>query len=68
MSFDDGSAAVKLKVLAANAGGNPEIDSGKPAPNTGDESNRAHWSSIMLISLTVMVVLMLPTRKTKAEK
>ncbi|MFQ9985172.1 hypothetical protein EAI89_21675 [Eubacterium sp. am_0171] len=68
VSFDDGSAAVKLKVLAANAGGNPEIDSGKPAPNTGDESNRALWSSIMLISLTVMVVLMLPTRKTKAEK
>ena len=38
------------------------------SPRTGDESNLALWSSLMILSLAAMIVLLPYTRKRKTEK
>ena len=72
VNFQDGSATVKLTVLAASAQPTPSPTpkpSEKPtSPKTGDESNLALWSSLMFLSVAAMVVLLLYARKRKIEK
>ena len=72
VNFQDGSATVKLTVLAASAQPTPSPTpkpSEKPtSPKTGDESNLALWSSLMFLSVAAMIVLLLYARKRKTEK
>ncbi|WP_173020110.1 MULTISPECIES: InlB B-repeat-containing protein [unclassified Eubacterium (in: firmicutes)] len=72
VNFQDGSATVKLTVLAASAQPTPSPTpkpSEKPtSPKTGDESNLTLWSSLMFLSVAAMIVLLLYARKRKTEK
>ena len=64
VNFQDGSATVKLTVLAASAQPTPS----PTPPKTGDESNLALWNSLMFLSVAAMIVLLLYARKRKTEK
>ena len=72
VNFQDGSATVKLTVLAASAQPTPSPTpkpSEKPtSPKTGDESNLALWSSLMFLSLAGMLVVAVGTKRRRKTR
>ena len=68
--FRDGSTTVKLTVIAAAPQPTPapKPSEKSTAPKTGDESNLSLYGSLMLLSVVAIIVLLLHTRKRKAEK
>ena len=64
--FDDGKVSTGLTVKAAASSGNGA--SASKGTKTGDESDLALWSILMLLSAAAMIVLLLCARKRKIEK
>lgn len=72
VNFQDGSATVKLTVLAASAQPTPSPTpkpSEKPtSPKTGDESNLALWSSLMFLSLAGLLAVAVNAKRRRKTR
>jgi len=66
VNFQDGSATVKLTVKAATS--NPDTGANITSPKTGDESNLALWSSLMILSLTGLLVVAMATKRRRKTR
>lgn len=66
-NFQDGSATVKLTVLAAATQPQKQGET-RTSPNTGDESNLTLWISLMFLSVAGMLVVAVAAKRRRKER